>query len=404
MADFQKSANDALVDEPIDIELRGSTPDTLLVVRAQFQDDLGQTWVSKAQFRSDAKGNIKLRTAQPISDSYQLPDPMGLLWSMQVQTDEAEDKIWRPATNSLKPLSVTLTAEDDGEFVADTTLTRRFLKAGINVTDVREEDSVATLFRPTHGTPKTTVLVFGGSGGGFSWSHQVAWILASRGCAAMAVAYLDWNEEFGLPKLFAELPLENFAKAYDYLAAQAELNLNDLTVIGFSKGAELALVLATIYPEIQRVIGYVPSSLVWCGFTFQHVVSRSSWSYKGQPLPFALFSYGHFDENGWQDQEMLGAATIPVEKMTAPLLLISVTDDIVWPSTRMANDIMLRLEAGSCTQRRKHLSLEGAGHSLGVPNLPTVVYGGVEQAANAQAERQAWKEALKFLGLPSRAA
>jgi hypothetical protein len=51
---------------------------------------------------------------------------------------------------------------------------------------------------------------------------------------------------------------------------------------------------------------------------------------------------------------------------------------------------------------RKHLALEGAGHSLSVPNLPNVVYGGVERAVNAQAERQAWTEVLQFLGLPAR--
>jgi dienelactone hydrolase len=213
------------------------------------------------------------------------------------------------------------------------------------------------------------------------------------------VAYMDWNGEFGLPNLFAELPLENFAKVYAFLAAQTNLNLNDLTVIGFSKGAELVLLLATIYPEIKRVIAYVPSSLVWSGFTNQHFVSQSSWSYQDQPLPYALFANGHFDENGWQDQAMIEAATIPVEKITASILLISTSKDVVWPSTRMADNIMHRLEIGGATQPRQHLSFEEAGHSLSVPGLPTVVYGGVERAANAQAERHAWTQMLQFLSL-----
>jgi dienelactone hydrolase len=199
-----------------------------------------------------------------------------------------------------------------------------------------------------------------------------------------------------------ELPLESFANTYDYLAAQTDLNLNDLTVIGYSKGAELVLLLATIYPEIKRVIACVPSSLVWAGFSEQGTVPQSSWSYQGQPLPFTLFANGHFDETGWQDQAMVEAATIPAEKITGPILLVSAMKDRVWPSTRMAHDIMHRMAAKGCTQLRKHLSLAQAGHSLSVPNLPTVAYGGVDRAANAQAERQAWAEMLQFLSLPVR--
>ena len=67
----------------------------------------------------------------------------------------------------------------------------------------------------------------------------------------------------------------------------------------------------------------------------------------------------------------------------------------------MANEIMHRLEAGGCTQVRKHLLLAQAGHSLSVPNLPTVAYGDVKRASNAHAETRAWAAVLRFLNLPT---
>ena len=140
------------------------------------------------------------------------------------------------------------------------------------------------------------------------------------------------------------------------------------------------LLLATIYPEIKRVVAYMPSSLVWRGFSRQQSIQRSCWTYKGQALPFASFAHGRFDEHGWQDQATIEAASIPVEKISAPLLLISATNDNVWPSTRMANDIMARMTAADSTQMRKHLELDKAGHNLGVPNLPTMAFGNVNRA------------------------
>jgi dienelactone hydrolase len=397
---FHVLAEETLIDEVIEVQLHELEPNTLVTIRAQFTDDLTQTWVSEAQFRSDANGKIELSTAIPMLGSYEQPDPMGLFWSMQVPTEGAENVIHRPATNSLTPLAVNLTAAVASEIVASTTLIRRFLRANISVLDVREDGLVATLFVPTDSSPKHVVVVFGGSGGGFTWSKQVASVLASYGCAAMAVAYFDWAGEYGLPDQFVELPVDNFAKIYRFLANHADLNLDNLTVIGFSKGAELVLLLATLYPEIKRVIAYVPSSLVWQGFLRLAFLAQSSWSFQGQSLPFAAFANGHFDDNGWQDQAQVAAATILVEKITAPLLLISAGQDRVWPSTRMANDIMDRMSAAGCPLARKHLALEQGGHSLSVPNLPTVTYGGVNRADNAQAERLAWAEVLEFLDLP----
>ena len=394
---FKISNKETLIDDIIDVELCSLIPHALTTIRAQFTDDQGQTWASECQFRSDANGSVKLQSAQPLAGSYEQADSTGLFWSMQCV--DGCHSFSRPALNSLSPLSVQLSTEVEGTIVAETALTRHFVRSDIRQVEVREAGVVAVLFMPKDSEPKTTIVVYGGSGGGFTWSKQVASLLASRGCAAMAVAYFDWNGAFGLPDQFIELTLDGFEKVWSYLADQTSLNLDNLTLIGFSKGAEKALLLATLYAQIKRVIAYVPTSLVGAGFSRQESVEQSCWSYRGETLPFALFPNGRFDESSWQDHAMIEAATIPVEKITAPMLLISATEDRVWPSTRMAQDIMTRMDEHGCDQHRQHLLLDGAGHSLSVPGLPTIVYGGVDAAINAQAERQAWNAVLAFLDL-----
>ena len=54
-------------------------------------------------------------------------------------------------------------------------------------------------------------------------------------------------------------------------------------------------------------------------------------------------------------------ATIPVEKIQGPVLLVSGSDDQVWPSSALADIAMRRLEAHDFAFPFKHLRYEGAG-------------------------------------------
>lgn len=78
-----------------------------------------------------------------------------------------------------------------------------------------------------------------------------------------------------------------------------------------SKGGELVLLLGATYPEdIKVVLGYVPSAVVWQGthsdswdYTWN---PRSSWSLKGEPLPFVRFASPHLSEMPWMTEFFLG--------------------------------------------------------------------------------------------------
>ena len=103
------------------------------------------------------------------------------------------------------------------------------------------------------------------------------------------------------------------------------------------------------------------------------------------------------------------AATIPVEKIICPVLLISGEDDKMWPSTLFSNMIMERLDKKKSTIVRKHLQVPNAGHGVQNPYGPTpgrpyyhqvagswMTVGGTAQG-NSSADKLAWEGVLKFL-------
>jgi hypothetical protein len=56
-----------------------------------------------------------------------------------------------------------------------------------------------------------------------------------------------------------------------------------------------------------------------------------------------------------------------VEKIAGPVLLVSGTDDQVWPSTCLSEMAIERLKAHEHPFPYEHLRYEGAGHPTGLP-------------------------------------
>lgn len=63
-------------------------------------------------------------------------------------------------------------------------------------------------------------------------------------------------------------------------------------------------------------------------------------------------------------------ATIPVERIQGPVLLLSGKNDKLWPSTYMADRVMKRLAEHKHPYSDQHFSYSGCGHNIGVPNMP----------------------------------
>ena len=289
---------------------------------------------------------------------------------------------------------------------------------------VEEEGLVGTLFCRTTPGPHPAVIALGGAGGGLREGGAEA--LASEGFAALALAYFGVEP---LPRELVEIPLEYFEKAIEWVKSQPEVDANRIAVVGNSKGGELALLLGATYPEdVKAVVGYVPSGIVWQGVSFDRWSyfrePRSSWSLGGEPLPFVRFARPRFSEMirmigfffgkppalgpifyepALEDEAAVAAASIAVEKINGPVLVISGTDDQVWPSTRLSEMVIERLQAHHHPFPYEHLRYEGAGHMISMPRSGQETpqarrfkLGG-SQEADEYASTASWQKVLGFL-------
>jgi dienelactone hydrolase len=219
--------------------------------------------------------------------------------------------------------------------------------------------------------PFPAVLCIGGSSGGIA--AEIAEPLTREGFAVMALGYFGLK---GLPATFAELPLEYFERAVNWLMAQPEVRGNKIGVIGSSRGSEAALQLATLSPHIGAVAAYVPSGIRWSG-----VKRKAPWTYKGEPLPYAPWlGISPREEDGaivkvdifnqvLDKPELYEDAIIAVEEASCPILLISGKDDKLWPSERMADLIVQRLKEHDYPYECRHTAYANAGHRIKTPGL-----------------------------------
>src|SRR5215218_3559833 len=225
------SLRDGLLDQPLTVRLRGFAPSQRVTLRARQRQDEGAIWQSWATFVTDADGRVDLGFQAPIDGTYTGVDPNGLLWSASPETPG----VGRTIADGVSPITVEFTAEVDGTPAATATILRRAIDPSVTVREIREGGIVANLFLPAGDGPFPTIVVVGGSGGGFA--DGSAALYASHGYAALSLAYFNVA---GLPAELLNIPLEYFESALAWVKAQPELNLDRLAISGTSRGGELA--------------------------------------------------------------------------------------------------------------------------------------------------------------------
>jgi dienelactone hydrolase len=332
---------------------------------------------------------------------------MGLLWSAQLRPQVAHPQLaaWTD--------QVHLSAVVDGREVASADLVRSYLRVGTRVRSVRDRGLVGTLFEPHGHRRRRALIVVSGSEGGIAYAQVQAAMFASHGFDALALAYFDptGSLDGGLPRKLSLIPLEYFGTAIDWLRHQPTVDANRIGIVGTSKGAELALLLGSRYPQLKAVAAYAPSSVAWPGIgtTPDDIAPlfTSSWSEHGRPVPFLPYHFGaaNFYEVYRQalDDPAAAAAAIPVERINGPVMLISGNNDQLWPSSYMAEQVMARLRTFHHAFVDRHLAYDGAGHGIGFPYEPTtqlavgaISFGG-NPAGTARAAREHWPKLLQFL-------
>jgi poly(3-hydroxybutyrate) depolymerase len=220
--------------------------------------------------------------------------------------------------------------------------------------------------------PAPLLVILGGSEGGMG--------MTSARRAAERQAYLDAGFAllvvgyFGLPGIpsgLDRIELSGVLQAIEDTRRHSAVNPEKLSVLGVSKGAELALVLASRSAQISTVIAVVGSEVVFASPEWYS--TSSSWSWQGQALPFVPFDWrsalpmlqGNLRQGyeiAMQNQQAYQQALIPVQQMQADVLFISGTADELWPSSEMSDRMMLTLQKHHYPYRYQHLKINGAGH------------------------------------------
>ena len=214
------------------------------------------------------------------------------------------------------------------------------------------------------------VVAFGGSEGGIVYAGKETQDLRDSilnlGYHFLAVGY------FGTPNTPKELDRISLDAIYDtiYSVSQhAMIDNNRIAVFGGSRGGELVLNLASRFSEIDAVIAIAPSNV--------SLPSRfgwgetSSWTFKQEEIPYisATDESIEFIQNGdffkgfsmmLENQQNPSEAEIKVERINAPILLISASRDEVWPSTLMCNRMIKRLEESDFQHFHEHIVLKGS--------------------------------------------
>lgn len=272
---------------------------------------------------------------------------------------------------------------------------------------IRRPDLVADYFAADPATaPRGAVIVLGGSEGGLGGSRSLARRLAADGFNAIAVSYFG---ESGQSPRLNEIPIEPVGAALIWLQARPEV-AGPIAIVGVSKGAELALLVASRDPRITAVAVGVPSNLVWQGIDQTGAPTGSSWTAEGQPLAYTPydFSRGFISIFALYEGAVDTApaeAEIPVERIAGPVLMISGQADTLWPSADMAARVERRLQAHDFAFPVINIAYPEAGHAVfgppirdpNAPALQAVLGVGGTIPALVSARADGWPRVLAFL-------
>ncbi len=357
----------ALTDTPVEIRVSGLNAHEAIVLQATTKDARGKTWRAKVAYRADRRGVVDTHSA------------MRLFWSMALvgTAPGSVGALVLPIQSSVE-----IDASNGHQRIATKTLTRRTSAQDVRVTDLTfaQDGLVGTFSAQPSTSPRPAVLALGGSGGGHSRQPSLT---ASHGIPTLSLAYFG---EPGLPPRLKDIPLEYFEKALQWLSTQPGVNPQRIAVVGVSRGAEVALLLAADFPDL--VHGAVACT------TASHVLgaypppaSGPAWTLDGKPVPFGL---------------------LPVDRITAPTLITGGGQDQIIDSGPATKELVDFAHAHGRTNVTGRI-YPNAGHGVGCrqPNLPapaelevsphTFLSLGGTSAANSEAAVSTWPNLLRFL-------
>lgn len=284
---------------------------------------------------------------------------------------------------------------------------------------VKEGELFGNFFPATSDTngPLPAVLLLGGSEGGLGGSaHSMALALQKGGFSVFHLAYFGGP---GQSDALERVPLELFDHALEWLKRRPDIDSERLAIVGASKGAEAALLIASRRSDVRAVVAGTPTSVAWNGIDWakRGQSPHSSWTVDGrdiQTMPFSdwdsaegIISVYRGVVDPARSAEMQRAA-IEIERATARVLLVCGEAETMWPACPMARMVASRSKDRSGPQVTI-LSYPDAGHFVFGPPLSSDnpfyerldSFGGTVEG-NALARADSWPQIIAFLNVATR--
>ena len=418
---FQIQPLTTLCDERINIRIFDLPPFGKVKISASMSFPWAKSveYESDACFTADSSGNLDLSKQRPDSGSYDFIDSMGLILSLKRVKGKFKDVVRNISANQSLFIDTIAECEQDSSSVR---VERLLMSPEVKSLKINDE-FVGELFYTENSSNKTIVFLGGSSNEELCTILPPSAVLASHGFNVLALSFFG---EKGLNSALAEIPLEYFEKVFAWLEKNPITNCKEIYVYGGSIGAALALLLASRYPIITKVVAINP--LAWCfqGLTLKRV---SLWTYGGKSLPFIKFAWlstfanimSCFIKNkpfgfAYMYRKSLDiannreAARIKMENSKADILLFGGQKDGWWDTHNACLKIMEELARHNYQHTYEYITYENGGHACYAPFIipvdelsaplkiaPRLVFSeGVSREANAQMLEDSWKKAIEF--------
>lgn len=219
------------------------------------------------------------------------------------------------------------------------------------------------------GQQQALIVGFGGSEGGNAWASDY-WKeqrdrFLEQGYAILTIGYFGME---GTPSKLDRISLDAIHAVIQETVQHAKINKDCVALMGGSKGAELALSLASYFDSYSSAIAFVPGHSIFASLTDAMVTS--SFSLNQEPLDFVPVKWnaapalikgdlrGAF-EKMLEDKEAVERARINIENIKGSILLLSATQDEMWPSSEMSEEMIQTLSENDFPYEYKHIAIKG---------------------------------------------
>jgi dienelactone hydrolase len=219
----------------------------------------------------------------------------------------------------------------------------------VTVTTIAELPGSKLFVRPDKIPAPGILMLHGSEGGSAVYIEEDARELAKAG---FAVVTFCWFGCPGRPAKIHNIPLETTLAGLTWLANSSAVGGRKVGVFGVSRGAEQAVLLASLAPnQMVAVATHAASDTIVAAYdpatmdavyeydpTSGQYKMAASWTWQGTKL------YGERDAYGD------AGPRIEIEKYLEPMYLSHGENDMLWPVTRSKNIQMTRDAAGRMTE------------------------------------------------------